>query len=148
MPFAFLGGIVVFAIWLYVNRERTEWRDDVPDRFGGEWQIIWEYYYSEPYGITVLNVRPTQLHLTYAYDDGSKEVRVEPVKRVSVTTRRDSDRGSMIIYYGDLDDRHIASGRLEIYFTAKEQISVWEIVPTGIDNEDYWFETGDFVRIH
>ena len=137
--------VVAILIWLFCNRETTEWLDEVPHCFKGSWKLV-EDYYSDNYGIRSIRLLAHVIVLDKVLDENEKEARQFPIRKISITARKGSQAGSLIIFYGPADDETIAKRRLQIYFGSKQKITVQEIVPTGW-GEDRWFDVGEFVKV-
>ncbi len=141
---AIVVACVGVAAWLFINRDHTEWSDTIPARYQGEWSLV-NNNYEDEFGITMLRVHSSRLGVTTVDIDGYRQQKTYPVRRVSITTKRNPDIGRLVIFYGDPDEDHIAENRIEIIYGMKDELSVYEIVPTGY-GQDRWFEVGEFAR--
>jgi len=137
--------IIGIAFWLYTNRQITEWHDEVPNRFRGSWKLV-EDYIDDDYGVRLIYISSNQIGTYSVLDENETRKRNYPVRKVSATASKNSDHGSIIIFYGDADEDTITKNRMEISYGTKEMINVQEIVPTGW-GDDRWFDMGDFVKI-
>lgn len=137
--------LLALGAWLFLTRKVTSWEEHMPRRLQGIWFKIAEYD-GDIYGVRTIQLSSAVLTTSLKHDDGSAEVRKFPIRRVSVTMRRNSESGSAVVFYGEPDEQTIARHRLQIYFGPSSKISVYDIVPTGY-GEDHWFEVGEFVRL-
>ena len=108
-------GIGGFIIWLFWNRETTEWTTDVPQRFQGNWRLV-EYYGSDNHGIRSIYLSGDVIVLAPVIDENEKDNSRYPIRKVSITSRRRSKAGEMVMFYGPADKDTIAQNRLQIYY--------------------------------
>jgi hypothetical protein len=139
------ASVVAVIVWLFWNRETTEWLDTVPDRFIGDWILV-QGLYDGGDGVRSIGISANSIVLHEAFDDGEEQrTQSFPVKKVSFTATPDHETGRMIIFFGEPSDDIIAKRRWEFRFGSKQQIFIQEIVPTGW-GEDHWFDVGEFVK--
>ena len=137
-------GTGVFIIWLIWNRETTEWTNDVPQRFQGNWRLVKEYG-SDNFGVRSIHLSRNVIVLAFVIDDNETANDNYPIRRVSITSRRESQAGEMVIFYGPTSKDTITEKRLQIYYGPKQEIHVQEIVPTGL-GEDHWFDSATSLK--
>lgn len=132
--------------WCVYDRDRTVWEESVPDRFVGRWHRVG----SSDFGgeeVEALFFRPSRIVKVYIDEEGLTRREGYPVRRVSITTGSDKDAGGAVIFYGKPDPSQISEHRLQIYFGKKGFITVQDIIPTGINDGDAWFDIGRFERV-
>lgn len=139
--------VVSVGIAWFINREKTTWPASIPSRLLGDWHRI-EDVHDGHVGVQRINLGAKLVSITSIYDWGGKsETSAYPLRRVSLSTGRNPDEGSIVLFIGEPDSDHIAERQLEIFFSSRELIVVHEIIGVDPDGEDVWRSMGQFVRI-
>jgi hypothetical protein len=136
---------VMLLGWCVYDRDRTAWETSVPDQFVGRWDRV-ESSDLHTEGVEAFIFQPSTITKVSIDAEGLTRRDSYPVRRVSITTRSDDAAGRAVIFYGKPEPSQVAEHRLQVFFGKKGLITVQDIVPTGVNGGDAWFDVGRFRR--
>lgn len=136
-------GVVLLGIFLVWPADSCQWEDTIPDRFHGRWVRVQERDAWEPSGLLLIRMGGDRIGLTY---DGVGE-QIYPVRRVSLRSDIEVQSGTLTIFYGPLNDAHIADHRLQISFGRQQKFQAAHLFSRDYYSDDY-FPEGEFVKAY
>jgi len=128
----------ISPLLFFMSCSNLQWEDSVREEFIGNYiQTLDE--------IILGHEKPIKLFIEsnyiseFYYDEGEY---VESRKGKVVKTNYDDNK--TVIFFGELDESHIADYRFELFFDEKGFLHVNDIVSTGYNNENAKFYLGKF----